>query len=123
MMLAPARVAAAMIALLAGGRSAAAQSTSNITYGRALVCPEGVAACQWGQTQRKRSGYIASDLLLDFYAANATAAAAAAQPALIVVHGGAYWTGQKTDAMALNHDHTRNAKSEFTRTWARRSSR
>ena len=74
---------------------------SNITYGQGLVCPAGVAACQWGQTQKHRSGYVPKDLLLDFYAANASAPAAAARGALIVVHGGAYWTGRKTDAMVV----------------------
>ena len=88
---------------------------SNITYGRALVCPKGVAACQWGQTQTKRSGYVGKDLLLDFYVPNASAPAASARAALIVVHGGAYWTGTKTDGtmtstkknnIIFDHPHT-----------------
>ena len=60
-----------------------------------------MATCQWGQTRQPRSGYVPKDLLLDWYAPNVSAAAAAARAALIVVHGGAYWTGTKTDDMVV----------------------
>ena len=61
-----------------------------------MVCAQETPTCKWDVPGPNRTGYVVKDLLLDYYPPwpNATQH----QAALLIVHGGAYWTGDKTDA-------------------------
>ena len=95
---------AAMLLGLVGAADAAGVVV-NITYGRGMVCPATVATCKWG-VPTNRSGYVSKELQLDFYPANTSSGQppvkpSAGWPALIMVHGGAYWTGHKDDPIVV----------------------
>ena len=98
-------LAAALLGLGLVGAGDAAGLMANITYGRGLVCPPAVATCKWG-VPANRSGYVSKELQLDFYPANTSSGQppvkpSAGWPALIMVHGGAYWTGDKEDTIVV----------------------
>lgn len=79
--------------------AAAAGVVANITYGHGLVCPPDVDSCKWS-VATNRTGYVSKALQLDHYIA-AGVKPAAGWPALIMVHGGAYWTGDKNDPVVI----------------------
>ena len=86
---------------------------SNITYGQGQVCPQAEPRCKWGVPTANRTGYVPKDLQLDYYPPHGTrlllpptigkgrAALPSKVPALIIVHGGAYWTGSKVDPIVI----------------------
>ena len=67
---------------------------SNVSYGQGLVCPKNVSTCAWGVAAP--SGLVAQHLLLDVYMPAHDRDELRA--AMVIVHGGAYWTGDKLDA-------------------------
>ena len=84
-----------------GSAGSAAPTGVNVTYGHGLVCPAPASSCKWGAAAN-RTGYVSKPLLLDHYSAtNGSTKPASGWPALIMVHGGAYWTGDKQDAIVV----------------------
>jgi acetyl esterase/lipase len=71
-------------------------SHANITYAQGLVCPpEKQSTCGWGAPNQ--TGFVAKDLVLDVYEPTSKPVDGLL-PALVIIHGGAYWTGDKRDA-------------------------
>jgi acetyl esterase/lipase len=75
-------------------------SHSDVIYGSGLVCPfvppdmQPMKTCN-NQSAANQTGYVVQDLLLDVY--EPSPANSGPLPAMVIIHGGAYRTGDKRD--------------------------
>jgi acetyl esterase/lipase len=79
---------------------------ANVTYAQALVCPPDTQnVCGWGAANQ--TGFVVKDLVLDVYnptghhdrykSDRSSVPKDNLSPAMVIIHGGAYWTGDKRD--------------------------